>query len=231
MKRRDFIKNASLALSAAFVPNIAFPSFLRGGAPLNNVLYNGVALPDVWPPRNIGMNYDPMPTPYLINRPEIIPIDLGRQLLVDNFLIEQTDMERRSYTPRKMSFNPVLKPETELEQGIYGIPGASAKDGGVWWDPKDQLFKMWYEAGWLHRMAYATSKDGIYWERPNLDIVPGTNQIVPEIVADSSTVWLDHFTQNDEERFKMFLRSPNSIPGSTERFNYGFSMVSQDGIH
>lgn len=31
MKRRDFIKNASLALSAAFVPNIAFPSFLRGG--------------------------------------------------------------------------------------------------------------------------------------------------------------------------------------------------------
>lgn len=30
MKRRDFIKNASLALSAAFVPNIAFPSFLRG---------------------------------------------------------------------------------------------------------------------------------------------------------------------------------------------------------
>ena len=92
MKRRDFIKNASLALSAAFVPNIAFPSFLRGGAPLNNVLYNGVALPDVWPPRNIGMNYDPMPTPYLINRPEIIPIDLGRQLLVDNFLIEQTDI-------------------------------------------------------------------------------------------------------------------------------------------
>lgn len=79
-------------------------------------------------------------------------------------------------------------------------------------------------------MAYATSKDGIHWERPNLDVVAGTNQIVPEIVADSSTVWLDHFTKNPEERFKMFLRSPNSIPGSTERFNYGFSMVSPDGI-
>ena len=231
MKRRDFIKNAGLALSAAFVPNIAFPSFLRGGAPLNNVLYNGVTLPEVWPPKNIGMNYEPMPVPYLTNRPEIIPIDLGRQLFVDNFLIERTDMERRSYIPRKMSLNPILKPETELEQGTYGIPGASAKDGGVWWDPKDQLFKMWYEAGWLHRMAYSTSKDGIHWERPNLDVVPGTNQIVPEIVADSSTVWLDHFTKNPEERFKMFLRSPNSIPGSTERFNYGFSMVSPDGIH
>nr|WP_302614816.1 glycosyl hydrolase family 32 [uncultured Bacteroides sp.] len=140
-------------------------------------------------------------------------------------------MKRKSHRPRKINFNPILKPETELEQGIYGIPGASAKDGGVWWDPKDQLFKMWYEAGWLHRMAYATSKDGLHWERPNLDVVPGTNQIVPEIVADSSTVWLDHFTKNPEERFKMFLRSPNSIPGSTERFNYGFSMVSPDGIH
>lgn len=33
MKRRDFIRNAGLTLSAALVPNIAFPSFLRGGAP------------------------------------------------------------------------------------------------------------------------------------------------------------------------------------------------------
>lgn len=32
MKRRDFIRNAGLALSTAFIPNIAFPSFLRGGA-------------------------------------------------------------------------------------------------------------------------------------------------------------------------------------------------------
>ena len=107
MKRRDFIRNAGLALSTAFIPNIAFPSFLRGGASPSSALYNGITLPDVWPPRNISMNYDPMPLPYLTNRPEIVPIDLGRQLFVDNFLIEQTDMERRSYTPRKMSFNPV----------------------------------------------------------------------------------------------------------------------------
>lgn len=50
------------------------------------------------------MNYEPMPTPYLINRPEIIPIDVGRQLFVDNFLIERTDMERRSYTPPQNEF-------------------------------------------------------------------------------------------------------------------------------
>ena len=231
MKRRDFIKNASLALSAAFIPKMAFPSFLEGNVQQAFVLPNGIKLPGVWPPRDTPMNYDPMPLPYLEKKPEIVPINVGRQLFVDNFLIEHTNLERKSHTPRKMSFNPVLKPETELEKGKYGNPGATAKDGGVWWDPQDGLFKMWYEAGWLQTMAYATSKDGVHWNRPSLDVVPGTNQIVPEIVADSSTVWLDHYTKNPDERFKMFLRSPNSIPGSTERFNYGFCMVSPDGIH
>lgn len=230
MNRRDFIRNAGLVLSTALVPKMAFPSFPREDASFGSVLYNGIRLPDVWPPVDMRVNYDPMPVPYLANRPEIVPIDLGRQLFVDNFLIERTDMERRAHTPRKMSFNPVLKPETELEQG-YGIPGANAKDGGVWWDPKDNVFKMWYEAGWLHRMAYATSRDGIHWERPDLDVVAGTNQVLPEIIPDSSTVWLDHFAENPEERFKMFLRSPDSIPGVRERTRYGFCMVSPDGIH
>lgn len=194
-------------------------------------LSNGVTFPDVWPPHP-HLNYDPMPLPYLNEyRPAVIPIDNGRQLLVDSFLIEESTLERVAHQPRKISSNPVLKPETPLEMGNYGTPGASAKDGGMWWDPADGIFKMWYEAGWLNKMAYATSTDGIHWNRPDLDVVPGTNEIVPDIVADASTVWLDHFTDNPNERFKMFLRSPNSIPGSKERFNYGNCMVSADGIH
>lgn len=232
MERREFIKNTGLAMAAAFIPKFGFSSSLYNEYPvLGDTLYNGIVLPKMWPPRDISMNYEPMPLPYLDKRPATVPIDVGRQLFVDNFLIEKTNLSYRSHQPQKMDFNPVLKPETKLEMGINGNPGASAKDGGVWWDPKDGLFKMWYEAGWLNTMAYAISKDGINWERPNLDIEPGTNRIVPEIVADSSTVWLDHFTDNPNERFKMFLRSPNSIPGSTERFNYGFCMVSPDGIH
>lgn len=194
-------------------------------------LSNGVVLPAEWPPSR-PLNYDPMPLPYLSElRPEVLPVDNGRQLLVDSFLIESSTLERVAHTPRKVPFNPVLKPETQLEMGVYGTPGASAKDGGVWWDPRDGVFKMWYEAGWLNKMAYATSRDGINWERPDLDVVPGTNEIVPDIVADASTVWLDHFTDDPAQRFKMFLRSPNSIPGRKERYNYGNCMVSADGIH
>lgn len=233
MERREFIKKSGLALATAIIPKLGFASIFKSDDIIlpNDTLYNGIILPKTWPPRDISMNYEPMPIPYLKNRPKVVPIDLGRQLFIDNFLIEKTDLPTKSHHPQKMDFNPVLKPETKLEMGINGNPGASAKDGGVWWDPKDKIFKMWYEAGWLNTMAYAISKDGIHWERPNLDIERGTNRIVPDIVADSSTVWLDNFTKDPNERFKMFLRSPNSIPGSTERFNYGFCMVSPDGIH
>ena len=57
-------------------------------------LYNGVVLPDRWPPRYTEYTREPMPVPYLDNRPEVIVIDVGRQLFVDDFLIDQTNLQR-----------------------------------------------------------------------------------------------------------------------------------------
>jgi hypothetical protein len=87
------------------------------------------------------------------------------------------------------------------------------------------LFKMWYEAGWIGTMAYATSADGVHWERPNLDLEPSTNRLLPGLVPDSTTVVLDHDAADPAERFKMFLRGPGGalMPGN--------SLVSADGIH
>jgi hypothetical protein len=43
-------------------------------------LYNGIVLPDAWPPDTLDPNcYAPMPVPYLENPPDVIPIDVGRQ--------------------------------------------------------------------------------------------------------------------------------------------------------
>ena len=44
---------------------------------------------------------------------------------------------------------------------------------GVWYDPQDKLFKMWYMGGYTLATCYATSKDGITWEKPALDVKPG----------------------------------------------------------
>ena len=193
------------------------------------VLTNGVRVPAEWPPK-VEMNYAPMPLPYMDCRPEVIPIDCGRQLFVDDYLIEENTLQRVAHTPKKVDFNPILKAETPLEMGAYGTPGASAKDGGVWWDSKDRVFKMWYEAGWLQTMAYAVSKDGIHWERPALN-EKGNNAIVEDIVADSSTAWLDWSTDDESQRYKMFLRSPNTVPHSKIRYSTGWCMTSPDGIH
>ncbi|MBX3239076.1 MAG: hypothetical protein KIT80_09865 [Chitinophagaceae bacterium] len=227
--RRDFIKNTSvLGLSGLIISPEDLFNFSEPG----ELLYNGIRLPANWPPKDIDPgNYEPMDLPYLRNPPAIIPIDVGRQLFVDDFLIEKTSLKRQFYNARKLDTNPVLKPETWVEQGPWGIPGATAKDGGVWWDPRDRLFKIWYEAGWLYKMAYATSKDGIHWDRPEIGIDGGTNVVVPDIIADSSTVFLDHFTNDPEERFKMFLRPPNNVPGEKKVFYTGSAMVSADGIH
>ena len=68
-------------------------------------LYNGIVLPDDWPPTNLDpASYAPSPVPYLEreNVPKVIPIDVGRQLFVDDFLIEDTNLERVYHNPRNL---------------------------------------------------------------------------------------------------------------------------------
>ena len=72
---------------------------------------------------------------------------------------------------------------------------------GVWYDPSDRLFKMWYMGGYCASTCYATSKDGIHWDKPNLDVRPGSN-IVDPAARDSTTVWLDLQEKNPARRYK-----------------------------
>lgn len=162
--------------------------------------------------------------------PSVVPtltLVPGRQLFVDDFLIEETTLVREFHQPVKYAGNPVLAPETALENAS-NLPLAGPKSGGVWWDPQDNQFKMWYEAGWLGATAYATSTDGLRWQRPALDIVPGTNRILPGLRPDSSTVFLDHAATDPTQRFKLFLRPPDGPEGTKTT---GFVATSSDGVH
>ena len=199
------------------------------------LLYNGIRLPAQWPPRKLDpAPSGPMSVPYLADPPEVIPIDVGRQLFVDDFLIESTDLKRTYHRPTIDARSPVLEPATKLEvegvipdvdpavylqemglvlsagdaveQHLPRRPVAAPFSGGVWFDPQDRLFKMWYMAGWYAALAYATSTDGIFWERSPLDIVPGTNALFEEMGhTDSTLVWLDHGAADAAERFKLSI--------------------------
>jgi predicted neuraminidase len=87
----------------------------KATGPKPEKLYNGIELPDVWPPRFRDPAPDePMPVPYLRKPPpKVIPIDVGRQLFVDDFLIER----------------PL---ETRLSSGgeVRGQSGLQGGDGG-----------------------------------------------------------------------------------------------------
>lgn len=176
---------------------------------MSELLYNGIPIPDRWPPEDLDpSSRKPAKVPYLESPPDIIPIDVGRQLFVDDFLISESTLERVYHLADAYEDNPVLKPQTDLEMNGGYRPGAVPFSDGVFYDPEDQLFKMWYQAGWYDNTAYATSQDGINWDRPELDVVKGTNCVLPprpDQIRDGVSIWLDHDTKNPEERFKMSL--------------------------
>ncbi|MDR2674934.1 MAG: hypothetical protein LBC18_08735 [Opitutaceae bacterium] len=195
-------------------------------AATGEVLYNNIVLPKHWPPHRDIHADEPPEIPYLKNRPKVVPIDIGRQLFVDDFLIEKTTLAREFHKPEKYKGNPVLKPETELEKkSVYAdCPVAAPLGGSIWWNPDKQLFEIWYEAGHLTNLAYATSKDGLNWERPSLDVFPGTNKILDR-APDSWSVVYDFLETDPREKYKLLMRPPN-LDGRRP-----YIYTSPDGIH
>ena len=134
--------------------------------------------------------------PYLHEPPAVIPIDLGRQLFVDDFLIESHDLKRTHHRPKYRTINPVLRPAATDPEGLAGV-----FSDGVWYDPVRRKFLLWYW-GTNRATCLAVSDDGLRWERPQLDNAE-KNNVTLKTVRDSATVWLDH-TAPPEQRFRLF---------------------------
>ena len=203
------------------------------------MLQNGIRLPAEWPPRGLDPDSrEPPLVPYLASPPQVVPIDVGRQLFFDDFLVEDMTLVRTFHKAVKSEKNPLLSPETELEawgRHVDGVPSrkpASAAcpyDDGVFYDPKDGLFKLWYSAGVHRNTALAHSRDGVVWERPVFDVVPGTNCVLPydpKMSRDSFSPWLDHAAARPEERYKAFLYARMAPPDTAQ-----WLLTSPDGVH
>ena len=115
------------------------------------------------------------------------------QLFVDDHLVQEMHQVARRLNPlKKHPANPILKPDRSWE-GQHTTPTF------VTFDRKDRLYKMWYV--YIHRnqkpgekylrvdrsragRAYAFSRDGIVWEKPDVGLMelPGhgrKNNAVP----------------------------------------------------
>lgn len=238
MKRRAFL--AMAAGAAALLPGWSAPPDLAAAAEppaapptdAGETLYNGIRLPAPWPPKLPAPPDGAQPPPYLKFPPAVIDIDLGRQLFVDDFLIEQTTLTRTFHRPTPHKASPVLRPETDWERE-GPAPMAMPFSDGVWYDPRDKLFKLFYMGGYSRNVCLATSDDGLTWIRPNLGVRPGTN-VVHAGPRDSATVWLDHDDPDPSRRFKLWRchSAPRKDGAGKDVKGFGLTLhFSADGVH
>ena len=102
----------------------------------------------------------------------LVPAGLGAapaaepRLFADDAAIEtMSGLTRRVNALRKHGTEPVLRPERPWEN-MATLPMA------VFYDDEEHIFKMWYRPGAeKFHLAYATSRDGVTWDRPALHLV------------------------------------------------------------
>lgn len=176
-----------------------------------------------------------MPVPYLQTKPRVIPINVGRQLFVDDFLISSTNLKRIFHTPHFYEGNPVLEPDKEWEKTRNGVPYAAPFSDGIWYDELDNKYKMWYLAGanneydngrQTFHTCYAESNDGKKWIKPNLGLYGNTN-IVDTCNRDAATIWLDRNEKDFNKRWKFFNIERRATDGRWQMV----LKYSSDGIH
>lgn len=210
------------------------------------LLGNGICLPARWPPADAHHSHRPALPPYLTVPPAQINIDVGRQLFVDTFLIDEqrsTNAKITHHQPKYRSdVNPVLSPDKSWENNddFTGVHFASAYSGGVTWDPSVSLYRIWYTCGPEKRRAIpsdavclAISKDGVVFIKPALHgaAVPGTNIVINASMG-RTAVFLDLDEKDPQKRYKMSAVLANNTKPQPDGSYYGcFSFLeSNDGM-
>jgi hypothetical protein len=93
------------------------------------------------------------------------------QFFIDDYWIADSDsLIKTLHQPEKFSGNPVITGDRPWEENPYCF-------GSVIYDKEESMFKLWYQSYNYNLdvpertpILYATSTDGIQWDRPNIGI-------------------------------------------------------------
>lgn len=167
-----------------------------------------------------------------------IEVQAGQpQLFVDDALIESYAGVRRTLHPARKLDRPVVEPDKPWEGKRVNLFGT------VLYDPESKLFRMWYN-GALHKSAYpemkalrdpvcyATSKDGIHWDKPALGLIEFAGSKDNNIVYDihSPSVVIDRRESDPNKRYKMIgvsVARHRGLPSSAHGY---WAAYSADGL-
>lgn len=84
-------------------------------------------------------------------------------MFLDDCSVERTENITRRVNQAQKHGEPVIRPDRPWEGGqtyVFGTP---------MYDDEEKIFKIWYYAN--GHVGYAVSKDGLAWEKPELDVV------------------------------------------------------------
>ena len=140
LHRRDVLRLGLLTtagLTASGLPSWA--------ADEGELLYNGIRLPALGRRNSRHIPTEPVTPAYLTAPPAVIPIDVGRQLFVDDFLVAQTTLTRTHHRPTYHAKNPVLT-------------GGMVFSDGVWYDPQDKTIQDVVSRQGRHRLRHVEGR-------------------------------------------------------------------------
>ena len=184
---------------------------------------------------------------------QTIEVGTRKQLFIDDLVIDETvGVVRTLNQPAKYVGNPVMIP-------LYPWEGRIELYGTVIWDAKSGQYRMWYlgqgamglrpmsarrrYSPWppdgfdgsnlLFTICYATSNDGIFWERPNLGLVEYEGSQDNNIVllnASGANVIEDPRDPDPDRLYKSLFfesRDPDGTPNMGDGVSVAFS---RDGL-
>ena len=151
--------------------------------------------------------------------PRIVPRDPLKQLVLDTRVIARTENARLVLgSPAKDPRNPLFQADRPWENSTNNLYP------NVLWDEEEQIFKLWYknvladkpvialmdrpstvhDVGWY--LLYATSKDGLVWQKPALGLHRFDGSAATNIVARDTPnvgVFKDPHDADASRRYKM----------------------------
>ncbi len=159
------------------------------------------------------------------------------QLFIDDLLVQsRQNVERRLHAAQRTE-SPVVRADRPWEGVRVNIFGTVLRDSGG-------LYRMWYNGAPYRDMApemktlrdsvlYATSKDGLHWEKPTLGIYEWQGSRANNIVYNvhSPSVILDQRETDPAKRYKMLGTSVAAHRGLPESAQGYWAAYSADGLH
>ena len=188
-----------------------------------------------------------------MERETVLDIGTTKQLFIDDQIIAQTHgVVRTLNQPAKYVGNPLFYP-------LYPWEGRVELYGTVLRDPASGHFRMWYTglggmgvaqmgaentSKWaalgfdpqnlLYSTCFATSEDGIFWERPNLGLVAYEGSKDTNIVllnAAGGNVICDPHDPDPDRRYKSLFYESRDADGTSNEGDGVSVAFSPDGLH